>query len=253
MGTVVRGESGPDILYRGEKISSMQGDLETGTVFRDGAGGAILVPGVKYERMNADYVDARELKLKIRELSEQLVTQMEDCSLKGTVALPVSFVNLNNFNETSAFGRLIGEQLFFELNQRGYPVREYRIPGAIRVTERAGEFYLSREIGGLSPAGSVVIVGTYSTAPGAVFINARLVRPGDGRVLRTANLVLQTNDTVNKLLRMTASGGMFSSGSSRSSAGAAGDCSLDIRDFDEATRPKTPTNLTPFDQGEDIH
>ena len=243
-GTVVMGKSGPSVMYRGEKMSSIEGNIESATVVTDGAGGAVLIPGVPYTAGGEDYVDARELKLKIRELAEQLVAEMKDCSLKGTVALPVSFVNLNNFNETSAFGRLVGEQLFFELNQRGYPVREYRIPGSIRVKERAGEFYLSREMGSLSPAGSVVVLGTYSAAPGAVFVNARLVRPSDGRVLRTANLVLANNSTVRRLLRMTAV---------EHSPSLSGGHGMIIRDFDDATRPAPPQNLTPFDKGEDIH
>lgn len=244
-GTVVIGSSGPDVLYRGEKMSSIQGDITTSTVLTDGASGAVIIPGNPYAQGNEEYVDARELKLRLRELAEQLVAEMQDCSLKGTVALPVSFVNLNNFQETSAFGRLIGEQLFFELNQRGYPVREYRIPGNIRGKEGTGEFYLSREFGKLSPAGSVVVVGTYSAAPGAVFVNARLVRPGDGRVLRTANIVLANNSTVKRLLRMATV--------EPQTQAASGGQGMRIRDFDTATRPKPPQNLTPFDKGEDIH
>lgn len=243
-GAVVVGASGPGAVYRGEKAPSFQGELTTSTVLGDGAGGAVIIPGTAYAPGDEDYVDARELKLKLRELAEQLVAEMKDCSLQGTVALPVSFVNLNNFEETSAFGRLIGEQLFFELNQRGYPVREYRIPGNIRSREGAGEFFLSREFGKISPAGSVVVVGTYSAAPGAVFVNARLVRPGDGRVLRTASMVFPHNATIKRLLR----------GVSVERAPVHGQGQgMVIRDFVEATRPKQPQNLTPFDKGEDIH
>lgn len=247
-GAVIIGSPGPDVTYRGEKMSSLQGDVSSSTVLTDSSGRTFIVNGVSYDPGDEGYVEARELKLKIRELAEQLVAGMQDCSLSGTVALPVSFVNLNNFAESSAFGRLVGEQLFFELNQRGYPVREYRISSNIKTKEQAGEFYLSRDIGSLASKGSVVVVGTYSAAPGAIFVNARLVRPHDGRVLRTANMVLPNNNTVGRLLRMKSFDAF-----PVSFAKGKGQGGMRIRDFDAATRPEPPQNLTYFDKGEDIH
>jgi hypothetical protein len=212
----------------------------------------ITVSGMNVPAPDTGYTDARELKLKVRELADQLVAEMRDHSLRGTVALPVSFVNLDDFDETSAFGRLIAEQLYFELNQRGYPVREYRLDKSVRMRQREGEFFLSRERGPVAPKSSVVIVGTYSRSPRAVFVNARLVRPSDGRVLRAADMVLEVNETVGALL---ASGtGKHSltkksaSGGNRSRTGG-----MRIRDFDIAARPDEPAATTPFDRGEDVH
>lgn len=250
-GTAVRGKDGPDVLLDGKSRDSLQGASESSTVLHDGEGNVVLIPGKPLTALNPDYADARELKLKIRELAEQLVANMEDCSLRGTVALPISFVNLNNLGQSSALGRLIGEQLFFELNQRGYPVREYRIPGNIRMKERSGEFYISRNMKSLYPKGSVIIVGTYSSTRDAVFINARLVRPSDGRVLRTANLVIERNPTVTELLRKGSSSATISEALFGKS-GQAG-CEMRIRDYDHATRPPAPQVVTPFDQGQDIH
>ena len=203
-----------------------------------------VIEGASYMPDEPNYADARELKLKVRELAEQLVANMQDCYLAGTVALPTSFVNLNDFKESSDFGRLIGEQLFFELNQRGYPLREYRMSGSIKPKARAGEFALSRELGTFSAksAGGVVIVGTYSESNNAVFVNARLVRPRDGRVLRTANMVIETTPTVKRMLAAK------SWGSSSLASGG-----MRIRDFDEANNPPPPQNQTAFERGYDIH
>ena len=245
--SAVTGKYGPRTSYKGENVSSIQADtLDGGLVLPDGQGGVVLIPGEKRKPQNRNYVDAREFKLKIRELAEQLIANIRDCSLQGTVALPTSFVSLDNFNETSSLGRLISEQLFYEFNQRGYPIREYRIPGSINVREE-GEFYLSRELGDLAlrSPGSVIIVGTYSGDKQALFINARLVRPSDGRVLRTANLVLEGNPLTNRLMRNT--GKKFEAGEMR------------IRDHSETTKQPMdfgggPGGLAnPFDRGEDIH
>lgn len=247
-GTVVRGTYGPRTIYKGEEVASIQGNVESSVALPDGNGGVVLLPGVKHEPQNEGYVNARELKLKVRELAEQLIADMRDCSLQGTVALPTSFVNLNDFNETSALGRLISEQLFFELNQRGYPVREYRIPGSVRVKPKQGEYYLSRALGDVSArsGNAVVIVGTYSNAKDAVFVNARLVRPKDGRVLRTANLVLDGNPLLTRMMRA-------SGGSHLALGGSGGGSGMQIKDFERTMRPPAPQNLTPFDKGEDIH
>ena len=240
--TAVTGSYGPRATYKGKNVSTIRGEIDNGLVLSDSDGGLVVIPGEKHQSRNRGYVDARELKLKIRELGEQLIADIRDCSLQGTVALPTAFVNLDNFNESSSLGRLISEQLFYEFNQRGFPIREYRIADSIRVRPKEGEFSLSRELGDLSihSPGSVVIVGTYSGDKQALFINARLVRPSDGRVLRTANLVLEGNPLTSRLMRNTgkkAEGG-----------------EIRIRDYTEATRPlSVPAGTSPFDRGEDIH
>ena len=244
--SAVTGKFGPRATYRGKNVSTVRGDLETGLVVPDGDGGVVVIPGEKAKSRSRGYVDAREFKLKIRELAEQLIADIRDCSLQGTVALPSAFVNLDNFNESSTLGRLVSEQLFYEFNQRGFPIREYRMQDSIQVRPREGEFALSRELGSLSvhSPGSVVIVGTYSGDRQAMFINARLVRPSDGRVLRTANLVLEGNALTSRLMRNT--GRKVESGEMR------------IRDYTDAAKPVgggpvAPGNASPFDRGEDIH
>jgi hypothetical protein len=241
--SAISGEFGPRALSGGKNVSTVRGELDGGLVLSDGKGGVVVIPGEKPQGKNSAYVDARELKLKIRELAEQLIAGIRDCSLQGVVALPTAFVNLDNFNETSSLGRLIAEQMFHEFTQRGFPIREYRLPATIRVHPGEGELYLSREIGNAAPSPrSAVIVGTYSGDRRALFINARLVKP-DGQVLRTANLVLEGNALTGRLMR--SSGG-------RSLAGG----EMRIRDYEEATRPAGGAGAggaSPFDRGEDIH
>ena len=69
-----------------------------------------------------------ELRLKVRELASQLFEAGKD-QLAGGVTMPASFVNQDNLDSSSSFGRYIAEQLFYELNQLGVPVREYRTMG----------------------------------------------------------------------------------------------------------------------------
>lgn len=232
------GSIGARTMYNGEEVSSINASgLNSGMVFPDGDGGVVILEGEKFQKQNPGHVDARELKLKIRELAEQLIAGIRDDSLKGAVALPVSFVNLDDMNQSSSFGRYVAEQLFYEFNQRGFPVREYRIPGNISLREKEGEFYLSRALGemGVATSGTVIVAGTYYYDPQAVFVNARLLRPSDGRVLRTANMVLQNNSLTRRML----------SSSVRMEAGQ-----MRIRDYQETVAPRA---LSPIDIGSDIH
>lgn len=182
------------------------------------------------------FADARELRLKVRELTAQLIAGM-DPALCGLVALPTSFVSQDDFSQSSPLGRFMAEQLMYEFNQRGFPVREYRMASSLTTREGQGEFLLSRKTAPISTknAKTVFVVGTYLLDRHAVFLNARLVR-GDGEVLRTAQLVLPGNSMAR---RMVAGGGKTLKRGS-----------LPILDYKTTTQP---TNLTPFDLGEDVH
>ena len=83
--------------------------------------------------LSPGYTDAVELKLKSRELAEQMLATMPNDAIQGFVAMPTAFVNQNNTSQSSPMGRLMAESLFYEFNQRGFPTREYRLNGVINV------------------------------------------------------------------------------------------------------------------------
>ena len=218
---------------------------DVGFAVPDTNGGLIWVPTPR-RGSSAVPADARELRLKIRELASQLITGM-DPAYRNHVALPTTFVNQENFGRTSTLGRFIAEQLFYEFNQRGFPVREYRLGKAVRTEGREGEFLLEhakRSIAASQP-GIFFVVGTYLVDRQAIFVNARLVQ-GNGYVVRTAQLVMP-NASITR--RMLLSGGNSKTASVTSTTGNQRNL-LPIEDFKTVTQP---TNLTPFEQGEDIH
>ena len=222
--------------YNGKRVDLRRSrNDEVGFAIPDGAEGIIWTPAPG-QAPPAGYTDARELRLKMRELAAQLIAGINP-ALRGSVALPVSFVNQNDFTQTSTLGRFIAEQMFYEFNQRGFPIREYRMSDAISLNEN-GEFLLTRALPPVSvkAPGLVVVAGTYYADRQAIFINARLIRGSDGMVLRTGQLVLQNNILTRRML--AGSGKELKTGT------------INIRDFKITTQP---TNLTPIDRGEDIH
>ena len=180
--------------------------LDTGFMLPDGQGGVVWSQGKPRPGQDSAFMEARELKLKVRELCDQLLSTMPNDGLMGFVALPASFVDQEDFDRSSPFGRFLSESLFYEFNQRGFPVRDYRMPGTLRTREGEGEFVLSRQLGTLPgrEAWAVFVTGTYYRDKYAVFLNARLIRASDGLVLRTAQLVLPANELVARMLPRTA-------------------------------------------------
>ncbi len=164
---------------------------------------ALLAAGCARPSANdPEFVDAQEFKLKVRELADQMLATTDNSLLTGLVAMPSSFVNLDNKAQTSSLGNLLGESLIYEFNQRGFPVREYRLTGNIDVLLGQGDFALLRQ-GLVSTHGkwSALIIGTYYYDQDAIFINARLVRATDGMVLRTGQLVLVNNKLMTRLAK----------------------------------------------------
>lgn len=224
------------VALGGEKVNVSESlGSDVGFAVPDASGGYVWIPA-PVKPAQPGLADARELKLKVRELASQLIAGM-DPSLRGMVALPTSFVNQEDFTQSSPLGRFMAEHLMYEFNQRGFPIREYRMASQITSREGEGEFLLSRKVAPIpaNTAGVLFVVGTYFVDRQATFINARLVR-GNGTVLRTAQLVLANSPMTRRML----------AGAVR----ALPKGTLPIRDYRTTTQP---TNLTPFDRGEDIH
>lgn len=149
-----------------------------------------------------NYTDAVELKLKFRELADQLLTTMPNYSLQGMVAMPVTFVDQNYTQRASVLGRLISEAMFYEFNQRGFPTREYRLTGNIEVRGARDNLVLVPDKKILATQGwAAILLGTYCVDHDATFVHARLVRAKDGLVMRTAELVLPNRPIILRLAR----------------------------------------------------
>ena len=155
---------------------------------------------IKKTPRDSSYVDAVELKLKCRELADQLLATMPNSALQGIVAMPTSFVDQNNTSRSSVLGRLIAESMFYEFNQRGFPTREFRLTGNIEVMGSRDNLVLVPNKSVMSKqAWAALLLGTYCVDEDATFINARLVRATDGLVLRTAQLVLVNTPIIERL------------------------------------------------------
>jgi hypothetical protein len=234
--TVLTAEDGHDFLYKGQKGAGKTAlAYAHGLVLPDGRGGVVVMPGQKAAPPDPDFVDARELKLKMRELAAQLVVDLPR-SLSSYIAMPVSFVAQDDFESSSSLGRFIVEQMLYEFNHRGLLTRETRMTGKLTVRDD-GEFILSRQNGVKDlDGGTLYLTGTYYTDQNTIFINARLIRAG-GRIIRAGQIIMPLTPLTRRMLA--------------TSGKKIPEQSLEIMDFEQEARPVQ--NRTAFDLGLDIH
>jgi len=123
-------------------------------------------------------------------------------SSSGPIAI-TTFVDANNLYSSSAFGRLLSEQLISELAMDGYSVVELRHSEVMQVMLDHGEFGLSRDVSVLKNSRDIsgLVVGTYIVSPDRVYINARLLDPNNSYILSAASVEIDRDDEVDRLLR----------------------------------------------------
>jgi TolB-like protein len=116
-----------------------------------------------------------------------------------------SFVNVNNLEESSSFGRIIAEQIASRFAQRGQKIIELKLrQNSIFISEGKGEFMLSRDVREISRThnASAIVVGTYADGGDRLYVSARIVRPADSMVISStdAGIPMQSN-TMSVMLR----------------------------------------------------
>ena len=116
-----------------------------------------------------------------------------------------STVNVNNFKQSSDFGRLFSESMIANFKRLGWNVIDFRgqFP---TIAEKRGEFYLSRKDVEKIPVDSMVFVATYGEYQNGLLINMRILDEHNNVVtassvqLNDANaLALSQKSNCNKL------------------------------------------------------
>ena len=106
-----------------------------------------------------------------------------------------SFVDLDQFNKTTHFGRTISESFFDELFVRGFNVTDFRGQNSLSVNAN-GEYFITRNVEKLSKniMNQYVLVGTYSKFEDSISINARIMDNSNGRIVASARSYYHSTD-----------------------------------------------------------
>ncbi len=118
--------------------------------------------------------------------------------------LVASFVNIDDLQQSSTFGRIVAEQIGSRIAQKGYKVIELKLrTSSVFVQQHTGELLLSRELREISLQHDAyaVVVGTYAASKEIVYVTAKLVRTEDNVILSSSDYSLPVGSDTKYLLR----------------------------------------------------
>lgn len=159
--------------------------------------------GISNEQDPSDaYLNAHELRLKVRELASQLLEAWTPSNLNGLVAYVTTFTPQDNMRAETNFGQYLREATMYEFNQRGFLVRDFSHRDLI-LNEGGFAFGISDEKykTSIKKNKAAVVTGTFYRDKEYLFVNARLIRGSDGMVLRTAQTVLPVTPLVGRMTK----------------------------------------------------
>jgi TolB-like protein len=121
---------------------------------------------------------------------------------KDSPILVASFVNIDDLDDSSTFGRVVSEQFASRFKQRNYTTIEMKLRTNVFISASSGEFLLSRELTEISAKhrAQAVVVGTYAVASKKVYLTARIINVSDGRVLSSYDYDIPITSDVFKML-----------------------------------------------------
>jgi TolB-like protein len=153
-----------------------------------------IILSTKYTAKNEHFYSS--LNNTIIDIADQLFDTKLNKKNPPRVIL-TSFVDLDNLENTSTFGRLVSESMFNELHIRKFLVTDFRGQEAVTVNED-GEFHISRDVEKLKDvveAVEYILVGTYVKFENqSLLINARILDSISGNVFSSARVVYKPKD-----------------------------------------------------------
>ncbi len=138
------------------------------------------------------------------EAADELIAQAKPPLIPQQSILVASFVNIDNLEESSTFGRTIAEYLGSRLTQHGYKVVEMKLRRSIFMKKDAGEFILSRDLQEISTRhnAQAIIAGTYAVGKNVVYVSARIVQLSDSTILSSHGYKLSLGRDTKTMLGM---------------------------------------------------
>ncbi len=112
--------------------------------------------------------------------------------------LTSTFVNIDDFENTSTLSRLLQSHVGARFVQQGYTVKEVSLRNTMKIRPGDGEKILSRDLSLISPDQAVqaVMLGTYSLNNRILYITAKLVNPQNRNIIAAKSYRLCMDDNL---------------------------------------------------------
>ncbi len=112
--------------------------------------------------------------------------------------LTTTFVDIDNFETTSTFSRLLQTHVAARFVQLGYTVKEVNLRNTMKIRPEDGEKILSRDLSLLTPEqpAQAILLGTYSLNNRILYINSKLVNPVNRNIIAATSYRLCMDDNL---------------------------------------------------------
>lgn len=119
--------------------------------------------------------------------------------------LVTTFVDNNNLEKTSRFGRILQEHIGSRLVQHGYSVREIKLAETLTMEKKSGETMLTRDLKQLDQElqTQAIVVGTVSRTNQKLYISAKMIDPKNRNILATDDFQLYMDDDILGIFGLT--------------------------------------------------
>lgn len=151
---------------------------------------------------------AEVVKDKIKIIATEINYRLRSFDPTEKTIAVTTFVDLDNLDAASSFGRFLAEELASEMHSLGYNVRELRQRRSVEVVEQKGEFILSRRSEELMKSARIdaALTGTYMAVGDNVVVNARIIDLDSSMVISVGQMVANLKD-LDDIRELLAKGG----------------------------------------------
>jgi TolB-like protein len=111
---------------------------------------------------------------------------------RDTPLVVSSLSDVQNLEQSSAFGNIVADMVRTRLVQDGYTTSEIRLRNAVNFQKNEGEFLLSRNSKAILPPQNVaaILTGTYTATPQKVYISLKFISVSDAHIISGVDYVV---------------------------------------------------------------
>ncbi len=138
---------------------------------------------------------------------DRLLEEVSQPIPKGSLIVVSTLVNVNDLEQTSAFGRIVSGQMASAFNNSGYRIKRMEMPTKFFVEDKGGMLHLTDEaLQSLNKhQASAIVVGVFAAGSRTAYVSLRVVDILSQNTISSTDfsvpmgpdtsLLLETNDT----------------------------------------------------------
>jgi TolB-like protein len=135
--------------------------------------------------------------------AEQLAERSNATLATDRPLLVTTMVSSDDLKQSATFGRLASEMIASRLTQQGFYVRDITYTRAVSFSPETGVLALSREAAQLSASvnAQAIVVGTFAVAGSEIWLNVRLLKADDGKILSSVDVEIPLDTNTRALIQ----------------------------------------------------